>query len=131
MERQIQKCQNCHHLFHPWHHRTRSWKVYIRKPFRHYLHRDLVARCRRDTRHKVTSNKGANDHRSLARGLLLKWVPVKMQRCQDHRHLADFASIPWRKEDAESTTHHEAPRPVLLNYSSVQTTCKVLPGEHG
>lgn len=68
--------------------------MYIRKKCIYYLYGDLTARGCRYTSHEIASNKGSNNHRSLARRLLLKWVPIKMQRCQNHWHLADFPSIP-------------------------------------
>lgn len=66
-----------------------TWEKYVS-----YLYRDFIARCCRYTSHEITSNKGSNNHRSLAWRLLLKWVPIKMQWCQNHWHLANFSSIP-------------------------------------
>ena len=85
--------------------------MYIRKKCIYYLYGDLIARGCRYTSHEITSNKGSNNHRSLARRLLLKWVPIKMQRCQNHWHLADFPSIPQRKEvnmQNQSPCHRKA-----------------------
>ena len=94
--------------------------MYIRKKCIYYLYGDLTARGCRYTSHEIASNKGSNNHGSLARRLLLKWVPIEMQRCQNHRHLADFPSIPQGKEvnmQNQSPCHRKA----LSSVKSFQT----------
>lgn len=54
------------------------------------LFRDVVVRCGGDAGHEVAGDEGPDDHGAPARGLLLQGVAVKVQRRQDHRHLADL-----------------------------------------
>lgn len=56
-----------------------------------YLLWDVVARHGGDARHEVAGDEGADHHRAPAGGLLLQGVPVKVEGCEDHWHLADLA----------------------------------------
>lgn len=53
----------------------------------------MVAWHGRDTGHEVAGDKGADHHRTPAGWLLLQWVTVKVQGCQDDRHLADLTRV--------------------------------------